>query len=332
MNEPSANVGSLDQSPPPVSHPAILFDGVWHKYDSKRWALSGMSFSVAAGELHGFVGPNGAGKTTSLKLICTLLPPQEGKIEVFGHDVVYKLHDARRTLGFMPDHFSTYRKMTVYEYLDFFAAAYGQSYKTRGDTIADILALVDMSSRKNDIISGLSRGMQQRTSLARVLINDPKLLLLDEPASGLDPRARIELMDILKALQSMGKTILISSHILSELADLCDSVTVVDQGKAKFSGKMDDLLARGETTPIFRLKFAETEGVETRLQAITGVLAVEPGPAAQEYRVTIDPAVIDTNSLLAQILSARLTVRSFAEDRRQLNEAFMALTTGGVGA
>ena len=169
-----------------------------------RWAVRNASFDVAAGSLHGFVGPNGAGKTTTLKVICTLLEPQAGTIRVFGQDIALYAREVRRRIGFMPDHFSMYRRMSVFEYLDFFGAAYGLTTLQRDRVIKDVLSLTDMRSREDDLIAGLSRGMQQRVSLARVLVSDPDLLLLDEPASGLDPRARIELMEILKELKGMG--------------------------------------------------------------------------------------------------------------------------------
>src|ERR1700760_2558936 len=218
-----------------------------HRYKS-HWALGGyttpgVTFTVQQKSIHGFVGPNGAGKTTTLKILATLLKPQWGSVGVFGHDIVADRKTVRRRIGFMPDHFSMYRQMTVFEYLDFFGAAYGLPLKERDKIIGDVLALTDMAGRKDDLINGLSRGMQQRVSLARVLVHDPDLLLLDEPASGLDPRARIELMEILKELQGMGKTIFISSHSLAELAELCDSVTIIDGGRIKFSGTITALLA-----------------------------------------------------------------------------------------
>ena len=293
--------------------------------------MNHVTFQIMPQSLHGFVGPNGAGKTTSLKVICTLLRPQFGIVKVFGHDVVDEQKQVRRKIGFMPDHFSTYRQMTVYEYLDFFAAAYGLSYADRTRVIDEVLALTDMDGRKNDLISGLSRGMQQRTSLARVLVNDPDLLLLDEPASGLDPRARIELMEILKALRSMGKTIFISSHILSELAELCDAVTIIDQGKVKYSGSMHGLLLTSGEHPAFRLTVAgESDGWAESLQELPGVLKVEQIEGRPEYRIEFDETQLDTNRLLQGIIGLNIPISAFAEDRRHLNDAFMDLTERGV--
>ncbi len=309
--------------------PVIEVDDVVHSFKGRR-ALDHVSFQVMPKSLHGFVGPNGAGKTTSLKIICTLLRPQFGVVKVFGHDVVEDQKMVRRKIGFMPDHFSTYRQMTVYEYLDFFAAAYGLSFDQRTRVIDEVLALTDMDGRKNDLISGLSRGMQQRTSLARVLVNDPDLLLLDEPASGLDPRARIELMEILKALRSMGKTIFISSHILSELAELCDAVTIIDRGKVKYSGSMHGLLLTSDEHPAYRLTVAGEADWTESLRSIAGVLKVESIEGRPEYRIEFDQTQLDTNKLLQGILGLNIPILAFAEDKRHLNEAFMDLTERGV--
>ncbi len=313
-----------------TAQPVIEVDDVVHSFKGRR-ALDHVSFRVMPQSLHGFVGPNGAGKTTSLKVICTLLRPQFGVVKVFGHDVVDEQKLVRRKIGFMPDHFSTYRQMTVYEYLDFFAAAYGLSFAQRTRVIDEVLALTDMDGRKNDLISGLSRGMQQRTSLARVLVNDPDLLLLDEPASGLDPRARIELMEILKALRSMGKTIFISSHILSELAELCDSVTIIDRGKVKYSGSMHGLLLTSDEHPAYRLTVnGEADGWTDQLQGLPGVLKVEQIEGRPEYRIEFDETQLDTNGLLQGIIGLNIPISAFAEDKRHLNEAFMDLTERGV--
>lgn len=296
-----------------------------------RWAVRNASFTVHAGSLHGFVGPNGAGKTTTLKAICTLLAPQSGSVRVFGKDAVVQSKAVRRRIGFMPDHFSMYRRMTVYEYLDFFGAAYGLSLAQRDRVIADVLALTDMDVRQKDLIGGLSRGMQQRVSLARVLISDPELLLLDEPASGLDPRARIELTEILRELQRMGKTIFISSHILSELAELCDAVTIIDAGRIKYSGSMQSLLSRSTEHPTYRMTIGgPVDQFEQRLSTVTGIIAVERPGERLEYRISFDTTAIDTNGVLRAALEAGGTIIAFTEERRQLNEAFMDLTQGGI--
>lgn len=311
--------------------PAIEIRRLSHVYKNHR-ALVDVTVRVDQGSIHGFVGPNGAGKTTTLKLICTLLKPQTGTIRVFGNDVHTDTRAVRKLIGFMPDHFSMYRQMTVHEYLDFFAAAYGQSIRDRDRVIGDVLALTDMDHRRDDLIQGLSRGMLQRVGLARVLVNDPQLLLLDEPASGLDPRARIELMEILRELRTMGKTIFISSHILSELAELCDSVTIIDRGTSKFSGTMDDLLSAVEEHPTYRLRFGDQrDGVLEEIAELAGVVAVEevegePGV----FRVAFDWTQTSSNELLAQALTLGLPIIEFARAKRHLNDAFMDLTERGV--
>jgi ABC-2 type transport system ATP-binding protein len=313
-----------------MSTPVIEVEKVTHLFKDHR-ALNGISFQVEAGSLHGFVGPNGAGKTTTLKLICTLLKPQTGRIRVFGMDVRSDVKAIRQKLGYMPDHFSMYKQMTVYEYLDFFAAAYGHVAKRREVIVGDVLALTDMEGRKDDLIQGLSRGMQQRVSLARVLVNDPDLLLLDEPASGLDPRARIELMEILRELKRMKKTIFISSHILSELAELCDSVTIIDRGQTKYSGDMDDLLYAQGDQPVYRLRIeTETEAWGANLSELKGVTAVEPVEGKPEFRLTVASAEIDANSVLVQLLNLGVPIAGFQRDQRKLNDAFMDLTERGV--
>ena len=314
------------------SNNVLEVDKLFHSF-KRHAALRGVSFTVGSNEIHGFVGPNGAGKTTTLKLIATLLKPQGlGSIKVFGHDVAKEYKKVRRQIGFMPDHFSMYKQMTVFEYLDFFAAAYGLNMYERDRTINDLLNLTDMSGRKDDLIKGLSRGMQQRVNLARVLVHDPQLLLLDEPASGLDPRARIELMEILRELKNMGKTIFISSHILTELADLCDSVTIVDVGKVKFSGSMKDLLTFNEEQTIqYRLHLKEEkpdlETIFTKHQGVTNVIQDAGGKI---FRITIDANACNGNQILSIAIDNNAEVASFNEDKKHLNQAFMDLTEAGV--
>jgi ABC-2 type transport system ATP-binding protein len=311
--------------------PAISVSNLSHSF-SNHQALSQVSFCVLPKTLHGFVGPNGAGKTTTLKVICTLLKPTWGEVSVFGHSVRADAVAVRKRIGFMPDHFSMYQQMTVFEYLDFFAAAYGLPVAQRDTVIHDVLTLTDMDGRRNDLISGLSRGMQQRVSLARVLVHDPDLLLLDEPASGLDPRARIELMEILRELRRMGKTIFISSHILSELAELCDSVTIIDRGQVKFSGPMDVLLENPDEQPTWNLRLAAAgNGAMSQLQGLPGVTSVTEPEFATGRDFLIQLATdVPANAFLRSLLDLDLPIVAFSQQRRHLNQAFMDLTTRGV--
>jgi ABC-2 type transport system ATP-binding protein len=311
---------------------AIHIRDLRHRYKT-HYAVRGVTFAVQRQSIHGFVGPNGAGKTTTLKILATLLKPQTGSVVVFGHDIVHDCKAVRRKIGFMPDHFSMYRQMTVFEYLDFFGAAYGLNIKERDKIIGDVLALTDMAGRKDDLINGLSRGMQQRVSLARVLVHDPDLLLLDEPASGLDPRARIELMEILEELRRLGKTIFISSHILSELATLCDHVTILDRGEVKYTGTMRGLIATSEgTTATYQLTLAaEHPAVNDALAKLPGMQRIVPPlPNEGKYMLTFDRAQLSLNAILQTTIAAGGEVVSFAEDVKHLNQAFMDLTEPGV--
>jgi ABC-2 type transport system ATP-binding protein len=313
-----------------LNQPVIEIRDLHHAY-KRQQAILGISFTVDQGSIHGFVGPNGAGKTTTLKILATLLKPQRGRVRVFGLDVVKDYKKVRRKLGFMPDHFSLYRQMTVQEYLDFFAAAYGMGLAERTRVVGDVLALTDMEARRNDLIKALSRGMQQRISLARVLVHDPALLLLDEPASGLDPRARIELMEIIQELRRMGKTIFISSHILSELALLCDSVTIVDRGTVRYTGSMIGLNQNNGDTADYLLTLVEDHAdVEAALRKAPGVIAVAKEAKLPQYRVTFHKKQTDPNALLRATLDCGAQILGFQEVLRQLNEAFMDLTEPGV--
>lgn len=322
----------MSENPQPQASMAIEVEDLRHRFGSHR-ALDGVSFTVAEGALHGFVGPNGAGKTTSLKAIATLLAADQGSVRVHGRDVVRSKTAVRRLIGYMPDHFAVYENMLASEYLEFFAAAYGMSRGERRRAVADVLELTDMSGRAGAPIKGLSRGMQQRISLARVLVHDPKVLLLDEPASGLDPRARIELMEILRQLSGMGKTVFISSHILAELADLCDGVTIIDAGQTRYSGSMDDLLYRTQEGRVdYEVLLEDTpETLVESLRAMAGVLAVERDENVEsELHISLDPERLRSGALLAKIHSAGLEVREFRRLRRHLDEAFLDLTKPGV--
>src|SRR5208283_3021009 len=218
---------------PPI--PAVATVGLTRAYGSLV-ALNSLDLSIQKGDLFGFIGSNGAGKTTTLRILATFLAPSSGTARILGYDVVRDADAVRHIIGYMPDFFGVYKDMEVTEYLDFFGACYKIPAGRREKTVNDVLELVGLTEKRGAIICALSRGMQQRLGLARVLIHDPEVLLLDEPASGLDPRARIEMMAILQELQRLGKTILISSHILSELQTLCNRVAIIEKGKLIYSG------------------------------------------------------------------------------------------------
>ncbi len=313
-----------------AAEPVLSVQGLSHSYKRTR-ALRNVSFEVEHGAIHGFVGPNGAGKTTTLKVLATLLKPQSGRAVVMGNDIARRYKQVRKLIGYMPDYFGLYPQMTVFENLDFFGAAYGIDARGRSAVIDDVLQLTDMAGRRDALVRSLSRGMEQRLSLARALINDPRLLLLDEPASGLDPRARIELMEILKELGRMGKTIFISSHILGELAGLCDSVTIIDRGTIRYTGPMADLLAeeRGATSYLLTLR-ESSEAVEAALRAIDGVLEVTPEAETRSYRIRLDASKAETNAVLQAVIEVGAAVESFRVVMRELSQAFMDLTEPGV--
>src|SRR5258708_6037134 len=210
-------------------------------------ALSNLNLEIQPGDGFGVIGPNGAGKTTTIKILATLLQPTWGEARVCGYVVGYQSRMIRPLLGYVPDYFGAYEDMVVQEYLEFFAAAYNINGSQRTKVVNDVLELTDLAYKRDALVDSLSRGMKQRLSIARVLVHDPKVLLLDEPAGNLDPRARIEMRELLKELQRMKKTILISSHILPELADLCNKVGIIEQGELLYSGPVTDIVRRART-------------------------------------------------------------------------------------
>src|SRR5258706_2355299 len=259
---------------PPL--PAVQTYGLTRMYGNIA-ALSGMDLTVNKGDLFGFIGSNGAGKTTTLRILATFLAPSAGTAQVLGHDVVRDADAVRHVIGYMPDFFGVYKDMEVTEYLDFFGACYKIPTAQREKTVNDVLELVGLSEKKGALIGALSRGMQQRLGLARVLIHDPQVLLLDEPASGLDPRARIEMMAILQELQRLGKTIIISSHILSELQTLCNRVAIIEKGKLIYSGPVQGVRDQVTSGLVVWVKVAsETERAIELLKTRTEVAEVVP--------------------------------------------------------
>ena len=290
-------------------------------------ALNSLNLTINKGDLFGFIGSNGAGKTTTLRILATFLAPSSGTAKVLGHDVVSEADAVRHVIGYMPDFFGVYKDMEVTEYLDFFGACYKIPTVQREKTVNDVLELVGLSEKRGAIIGALSRGMQQRLGLARVLIHDPKVLLLDEPASGLDPRARIEMMAILEELQRLGKTIIISSHILSELQTLCNRVAIIEKGKLIYSGPVqgvrDQMSAgliywvtvRGDSTKAIDLLKARPE--VTDVTPVDGQLKITL--ASHETDPTFLPEVLVQNSI---------KFTGLWEDELGLEEVFLRVTRG----
>src|SRR5438094_3340119 len=241
---------------PPI--PAVQTHGLTRMYGNVA-ALSGLDLTVNKGDLFGFIGSNGAGKTTTLRILATFLAPSAGAAQILGHDVVRDADAVRHVIGYMPDFFGVYKDMEVTEYLDFFGACYKIPTVQREKTVNDVLELVGLSEKKGSLIGALSRGMQQRLGLARVLIHDPQLLLLDEPASGLDPRARIEIMAILQELQASRQTHIISSHILSELETLCNRVAIIEKGKLIYTGPAQGVRDQMATGRVFWVRVSSNQ-------------------------------------------------------------------------
>jgi ABC-2 type transport system ATP-binding protein len=315
----------MTQDPaPPIA--AVQTLGLTRMYGNLA-ALYGLDLTVNKGDLFGFIGSNGAGKTTTLRILATFLAPSAGKAMILGKDVVADADQVRHMIGYMPDFFGVYKDMEVTEYLDFFAACYKIPSSQREKTVNDVLELVGLSEKRGALIGALSRGMQQRLGLARVLTHDPQLLLLDEPASGLDPRARIEMMAILQELQRLGKTIIISSHILSELQSLCNRVAIIEKGKLIYSGPVQgvrDQLSQGKV--IWARVTSDSNQAIELLKSRPEV--VEVTTVDGELKITLASENTD-HSLIPEVLvkgGARLV--ELREDEIGLEEVFMRVTRG----
>jgi len=290
-------------------------------------ALNSLDLSVYKGDLFGFIGSNGAGKTTTLRILATFLTPTAGQAIVLGNDVVRDADAVRHVIGYMPDFFGVYKDMEVTEYLDFFGACYKIPTAQREKTVNDVLELVGLSEKKGALIGALSRGMQQRLGLARVLIHDPQVLLLDEPASGLDPRARIEMMAILQELQRMGKTIIISSHILSELQTLCNRVAIIERGKLIYSGPVQgvrDQMATGRVVWV-RVKSEQEKAIEILKARVEVTEAVAQDG---QIKVTLVDHDADHSIVAEALVHGGARVLEVREDELGLEEVFLRVTRG----
>lgn len=290
-------------------------------------AVDHLNLEVEPGHIFGFVGPNGAGKTTTIKIIATLLQPTSGTVKVDGVNVVEEPLKVRERIGYMPDFFGVYDNLKVMEYLDFYGSCYGIPYRERQKTALELLELVDLIRKKDSYVDSLSRGMKQRLCLARSLIHNPKLLVLDEPASGMDPRARIELKEILRELKNMGKTIIISSHILTELSQICDMVGIIEKGKMVIAGDMDDIMKRITGKTIVRIK------ISGDLEKAVNILKEQPLVSGiikegDELELSYEGEERELWKLLKALVDEEILVVSFGKAEGNLEKIFMEVTQG----
>lgn len=292
-------------------------------------ALKGIDLQVNEGDLFGFIGPNGAGKTTTIRILTTLLEPTSGEAFVDGRPVVQHRDYIRSILGYLPDDFGVYRDMTVSEYLHFFAAAYGIRGKKRRELVGGLLELTDLTYKEHALVESLSRGMQQRLGLARTLVHDPKVLVLDEPASGLDPRARIEIREILKELQSMGKTILLSSHILSELSEVCNRIAILERGELVVQGDLKEIMANAQSANEVEIRTTDNARAAVVLRELPVVSTATHEPDDDVVVVQLTEG-IDLAQLSNHLTERELSLRHLSQRQVSLEEVFMRLTKGLV--
>ncbi|MDX1524614.1 MAG: ABC transporter ATP-binding protein [Anaerolineae bacterium] len=314
--------------------PIIEVENLTKTY-KKRTAVDSISFAIEENALFGFIGPNGAGKTTTIRILTTLLQPSEGQIRIDGHSVTAEPRQVRRLIGYMPDFFGVYTDMTVWEYLDFFSACYDIPAPDRPGLVNDLLDLVELSHRRDDYVDDLSRGMKQRLCLARTLVHDPKVLFLDEPASGLDPRARVEFRELLTELRKMGKTIFFSSHILADLDEICTEVAIIEAGQMVVHGNIAEMQQRIRHSRQLNIRVLgdTVEQAKSVLAPIKGVneVEVESGTVGEwDIIVQFNGDRAAVSAVLKQLVLADVPVLAFNEERDTLEDVFMKLTQGIV--
>ncbi len=300
---------------------------------SKRYgdfdAVKDFNLDIEEGDIFGFIGPNGAGKTTTIRFLSTLLEPTTGEARICGLDVLKEPLEVRKVIGYMPDMFGVYEGMRVWEYIDFFAAVYGIPKKERKKIIDDVIQLLDLDKKRDTFVEGLSRGMQQRLCLAKTLVHDPKVLILDEPASGLDPRARVFIKELLKALRDMGKTIFISSHILSELADCCNKVGIIEQGVLLAAGGVRDILSQFSESLRLEIEILSDPGVcENILHTVPEIKSVEV--FGKMFKVEFTGELTSIPEIHKKLTDAGVEVLWFKDTPPDLEDVFMRVTKGEV--
>jgi len=298
------------------------------KYDD-MYAIRDIDLDLGQGDLFGFIGPNGAGKTTTMRIVATLLEPTEGEAYVCDYSIYTHPKEIRRLVGFMPDFFGVYDDMTVIEYLEFFAAAYRIGPQSRRKRCNEMLEVVDLDFKRGAYANTLSRGQTQRLGLARTLLHDPAVLLLDEPLSGLDPRARIEMRALMRRLGSMGKTIIVSSHILPELADVCNKVGIIDAGRMIASNDVAAIIKQVRPNTVILIETGNEADLERAAKALESHHLVESIELrSPSLRVTLKPDVQDHSPLATQLFQAGIPIQRFAAEEINLESAFMAFTKG----
>ena len=323
----------LARKPLDTSEVIIETSGLVKRY-GKLTAVEDLSLSVPRGAIYGFVGPNGAGKTTTMRILTTLITPTAGTAHVAGYSVTEYPREVRRAIGYMPDFFGVYDDMKVCEYLDFFAACYEISERQRPQLINDLLALVDLTHRRDDMVEKLSRGMKQRLSLARTLAHDPEVLILDEPASGLDPRARIEVRELLVEMSRMGKTIFFSSHILADVAGSCRHLGIIENGRMVAQGTVGEirsqLIPSREITITLIDQFEEARAIVERIEGVSTVTALPDEQGRKRMLVTYNGDDAGVSGILRSLAAGGVPVVNFAEKTHDLEEVFMRATKGIV--
>lgn len=306
----------------------LYINNLTKKYGSFT-AVNHLSLHIPEGDLFGFVGPNGAGKTTTIRIVCGLLKASSGSVRVGNAEAAVGSKEMKRLIGYVPDFFGVYDNLKVHEYMDFYGSMYGMLSRDIAKLTDDLLELVNLSDKKEFYVDTLSRGMKQRLCVARALLHNPKLLILDEPSSGLDPRARVEMKELLKNLHSMGKTIVISSHILSELSEMCTSIGIMNQGQLIMAGRIEDIMQQVSGGRRMHIQVVSNMETAVRLLMEQAGVVVE---SVRENEIIITNNVTDeqTSALIGQLIQSKVVLTGFYREEGSLESLFMQLTGGGA--
>ena len=311
----------------------VVTDQLTKKYGDLV-ALDSLSIQVKRGQILGFIGPNGAGKTTTIKILVGQARPTRGTASIAGVDCASDAQRIKRLVGYMPDTFGTYDNMRVHEYLDFFGAAFGIPRRSRTPRVDEVLETAGATYMRDRFVESLSHGMKQRVGIARTLLHDPEVLILDEPANGLDPQARIEMRELLLQLASMGKTLIVTSHILPELSRICDQVAIITQGKLRAFGPLDEILREVGQRRRIEIQLLDADSAEQAAGIVRQVVEADANVAASSTDSTVrfqtNQSEQELGQLLSQLVTAGITVSQFREEVMDLEDTFLSITRGGV--